>query len=191
MSTIVPTPLDAKLAQHIADERKRRGWSAADLAQQSGVSRAMVSKIEKGQTKPTASLLAKVAVAFGVPLSQFFAQVEAHASPSRLARVKDRAWWKDPDTRYRRRPISPSHDLLLQLTEVQLPAGARVKFPAASYAFIHQQIWLIDGHLRFREGAVVHELSPGDCLMLGPPSDCVFENPSRKVCRYVTAVVRR
>jgi transcriptional regulator with XRE-family HTH domain len=163
----------------------------ADLAQQSGVSRAMISKIERGDARPTASLLGKVAVAFGMPLSQFFAQVEAQASPSRLARVADRSWWQDPETRYRRRPISPSHDALLQLTEVKLPAGGRVVFPAAAYAFIHQQVWVLEGQLTFREGADVHELSPGDCLMLGPPSDCAFENRSRSACRYVTAVVRR
>jgi transcriptional regulator with XRE-family HTH domain len=189
MSTIVSRSLDERLADHLAAERETRGWSAAELAQRSGVSRAMISKIERGEAKPTASLLSKLSIAFGLPLSQLFAQVEAH--PLRVVRLAERSWWKDPETGYRRRPISPSHDTRLQLTEVQLPPGARVVFPAAVYAFIHQQVWVLKGRLTLREGSEVHELSPGDCLLLGPPSDRVFENRSRGACQYVVAVVRR
>lgn len=189
MSTIVVHGLDERLARHIAAERENRGWSVADLAQHSGVSRAMISKIERGEARPTASLLGKLSVALGLPLSQLFAQVEAHQS--RVVRTAERSWWKDPETGYRRRPISPSHDVLLQLTEVELPPGARVVFPAAVYTFIHQQIWVLKGQLTFREGAEGHELSAGDCLMLGPPSDCAFENHSHSACRYLVAVVRR
>ena len=181
--------LEERLAEHISDQRRRRGWSVADLAERSGVSRAMISKIERGEAMPTASLLAKLSVAFGLPLSQLFAQVES--TPSRVARAADRVWWKDPETGYRRRGVSPACDALLQLTEAELPPGRRAAFAAATYTLIHQQIWVIDGTLTFREGREVHELSPGDCLMLGPPSDCVLENATRKTCRYVVAVVRR
>ena len=181
--------LEERLAAHIAAERQRRGWSVADLAQRSAVSRAMISKIERGEAMPTASLLARLAAAFGLPLSQLFAQVES--APSRVARSGDRSWWKDPETGYRRRAVSPARDTFLQLTESELPPGARVPFSADAFAFIHQQIWVTDGTLTFREGPEVHELSPGDCLVLGPPADCVFQNKTRKVCRYVVAVVRR
>ena len=37
-----------------------------------------------------------------------------------------------------------------------LPAGAEVSYPADCYTFIHQQVWLIDGRLRFREGDTTH-----------------------------------
>jgi transcriptional regulator with XRE-family HTH domain len=191
MSTIMAQPrsLEERLAEHISEQRRARGWSVVELAERSGVSRAMISKIERGEAMPTASLLAKLSVAFGVPLSQLFAEVES--APTRVSRAAERTWWKDPETGYRRRAVSPPRDTLLQLTEAELPPGARVPFTAATYTFIHQQIWVIDGKLTFREGHDVHELSPGDCLMLGPPQDCVFENAGRKTCRYVVAVVKR
>ena len=47
MSTIFDT--DAALAARLRRERESRGWSLADLAARSGVSRAMVSKIERGE----------------------------------------------------------------------------------------------------------------------------------------------
>lgn len=188
MSTIATDSLDDRLAERVAEERRARGWSVADLAERSGVSRAMIAKIEGGDAKPTASLLGKLSVAFGLPLSLLFARVEA--KPSRVVRAAERRWWTDPETRYRRRPISPPHDQMLQLVEVEFPPGARVSYPADAYTFVHQQVWVLEGRLTFREGSEIHELAAGDCLTLGPPADCVFENRTRRTCRYVVAVAR-
>jgi transcriptional regulator with XRE-family HTH domain len=188
MSTIVAT-LDERLANRVSIEREARGWSVADLASRSGVSRAMISKIERAEVKPTASLLAKLSAAFRMPLSLLFARIEDE--PSRVSRAAAQTWWSDPVTRYRRRAISPAGDRLLQLTEVELPPTARVLFPAAAYTFIHQQIWVLDGRLTFREGTKTHTLGAGDCLTLGAPAECVFENTTRRTCRYVVAVAPR
>ena len=149
----------------------------------------MISRIERGEAKPTASLLGKISAAFGLPLSMLLARVEDE--PSRVSRATEQTRWTDPDTRYRRRSISPPGDTLLQLTEIELPPGARVTFPAAAYAFIHQQVWVLEGKLVFREGSHTHTLAAGDCLTLGPPAECQFRNATRKVCRYLVAVVRR
>ena len=78
----------------------------------------------------------------------------------------------------------------LELIKVRLPAGASVSFPAASYAFIKQQIWLIGGRLDFTEGEAVHSLRPGDCLALGAPSDCTFHAPGPDDADYLVALVR-
>ena len=75
--------------------------------------------------------------------------------------------------------------------EGELPAGAEISYPADAYAFVHQQIWILNGHLRFREGGIEHELSAGDCLQLGPPAPCSFINPTRETCRYLVALIKR
>jgi transcriptional regulator with XRE-family HTH domain len=190
MSPIVAAwTFDERLAHRVAFERGTRGWSVADLAARSGVSRAMISKIERGEVKPTASLLARLSAAFQLPVSLLLAAIEGE--PSRLSRAEDQVWWTDPITRYRRRALSPASDRSLHLTEVELPPAARVLFPAAAYTFIHQQIWVLDGRLTFREGAETHTLGVGDCLSLGQPAECVFENLTRRTCRYIVAVVPR
>ena len=188
MDTIVDSAVDAQIARRIAGERQQRGWSTASLAERSQVSRAMINRIERGEAKPTASLLGRISSAFGLPLSDFFAGVEAE---SRLSRADNRRPWRDPETGYVRTPISPASDRMLQLTEISLPPGARVRYPAGAYEFIHQQIWVLDGTLTFSEGSQQYRLSTGDCLTLGPPSDCTFANETKKKCRYMVAVVRR
>jgi len=80
---------------------------------------------------------------------------------------------------------------MLQLVEVELPARARVPMPVESYLFIDQQIWVLEGHLRFIEGEQIHELEVGDCLQLGEPQPCVFENPGAATCRYLVAIRKR
>src|SRR3954462_6880210 len=191
MSTIVNTTADPtqSLAARIALEREVRGWSLADLAERSGVSKTMISKVEHGEASPTAVLLGRLSGAFGLTLSTLLARAEG--AGSRLMRVADQPQWRDPATGYLRRQVSPSGDIPLELTEVVLPPGEQVAFPAASYAFIRQMVWVLDGALTFVEGATVHELSAGDCLALGPPSDCLFANRTLEPCRYLVAVLRQ
>ncbi|MER2508279.1 MAG: helix-turn-helix transcriptional regulator [Amaricoccus sp.] len=52
--------LDQRLAARIRTKRNTRGWLLFDLAARSGVSRGMIHKVERGDSSPTASLLAKL-----------------------------------------------------------------------------------------------------------------------------------
>jgi transcriptional regulator with XRE-family HTH domain len=180
--------LTASLAETVRAARVARGLSTSALAERSGVSRAMIAKVERAQAQPTAALLGRLSAALGLTLSELIARAE-HAD-RRLARAADQPTWTDPDSGYRRRALSPASGGPLELVEVELPPGAEVSYPADTYAFIHQQMWVLDGHLRFKEGDVVHELDPGDCLQLGPPAPCTFINPTRRPTRYLVALTR-
>jgi transcriptional regulator with XRE-family HTH domain len=193
LATIV-NPVAAKsittaIAATLRKARASRGLTSAELAERSGVSRAMIGKIERGDAQPTAALLARIAAALDMTLSDLIAHAEG--DDRRLVRTAEQPTWVDPATGYQRRAVSPAGGRPLQLIEVMLPAGARVALPAEAYAFIHQQIWVLQGRLAFHEGDVEHLLDTGDCLQLGPPAACVFENPTRKPSRYLVALTRR
>jgi transcriptional regulator with XRE-family HTH domain len=181
--------LSASLAEALRAARDERRLSVSQLADASGVSRAMIGKIERGESQPTAALLARLAAALGLTLSELVARAESDGG--RLLRAADQPSWTDPATGYVRRAVSPPAGRPLELIEVVLPAGATVELPAASYELIHQQIWVLDGHLDFREGDTLHELDAGDCLQLGPPAPCAFINPTSAPCRYLVALTRR
>jgi transcriptional regulator with XRE-family HTH domain len=191
MSTIVDEGLDARIAARVRTEREARGWSLTELAQRSRVSRAMINKVERGESSPTASLLGRLSGALGLTLSELLARAEGLPG-GRLLRAAEQTVWQDPDTGYIRRQIAPvpGSALPLELVQVQLPAGAAIVFPAAAYAFIRQLIWVLKGKLSFVDGALTHELGPGDCLELGAPADRTFRNPGRLVCEYLVAVIR-
>src|SRR5689334_23718579 len=113
-----PTP---RIAARLREEREARGWSLGDLADRSGVSRAMISKIERGESSPTAMLLGRLSGAFGLTLSSMLARAELQAG--RVLRAADQPQWKDPETGYVRRHVSPASDLPVELVQVELPAG--------------------------------------------------------------------
>jgi transcriptional regulator with XRE-family HTH domain len=191
MSTIVDN-LDTRLGARIRHEREGRGWSLTDLAQRSGVSRAMINKVERGEASPTASLLGRLSGAFGLTLSALLARAEVNRA-GRLVRADDQLRWSDPATGYVRRQVAPApgSDLPLDLVQVELPAGASVSFPATAYAFVRQLVWVLDGTLTFMEGDAAHSLAAGDCLELGPPSDCTLRNDKKRPCRYAVVILRQ
>ena len=184
----IPNDISSSLGNRIRSERTLRGWSLAELAERSDVSKAMLSTIEQGKTSPTAALLVRIAAAFGMTLSTLIARAELKGGG--LLRESEQPVWRDPATGYVRRHLSPVSEMPLELIKVRLPAGASVSFPAASYAFIKQQMWLISGRLDFTEGDVVHSLEPGDCLALGAPSDCTFHAVGPQPADYLVALVR-
>ncbi|MCF8068993.1 MAG: helix-turn-helix domain-containing protein [Desulfobacterales bacterium] len=51
-----------------------------ELSETSGVSKSLLSQIERGASVPTVSRLQKIAEAFGLSMSAFFAEVEAKAN---------------------------------------------------------------------------------------------------------------
>jgi transcriptional regulator with XRE-family HTH domain len=187
----MPSPdLGPALAARIRLERTARQWPLDELAARAGVSRATISKIEREESSPTAAVLGRLSGAFGMSMSTLLANAEAEGR--RLLRSAEPQIWVDPEPGYLRRAVSPVAGAPLQLVEVDLPPRAKLSFPATAYTFLHQQIWILAGRLRFAEGTTVHHLRKGDCLQLGSPMDCVFENPSASAhCRYLVAVIVR
>ncbi|MFY4718326.1 helix-turn-helix domain-containing protein [Streptomyces sp. LaBMicrA B280] len=192
MSNIVD-PLVGRIAARIRAEREKRGWTLARLAEASGVSRAMINRIERGESSPTAVVLGKLSAAFQLSVASLLALAEGTApgaaEEAGVRRRTEASEWQDPATGYRRRQITGAH-FPVEVAEIRLPAGARVPYPAAAFAFVHQVVWVLDGRLTFQDGAEIHELGPGDTLELGDPAPRVFANTTGAECRYAVILTR-
>lgn len=176
-----------RLAQRIRLERDLRNWSLGELAERSGVSKPMISKIEREEVSPTAALLGRLAAAFGMTLATLLLRAE---SGSRLSRAAAQPVWRDPATGYVRKQVFSRPDHPLELVEAELPPGQKVSFPAWTYAHIRQLVWVRKGQLTLTEGSQRHDLRAGDCLGFGPPASVVFANDGTTPCSYVVALAR-
>lgn len=186
---LAPEPITSRIAGRIRAMRAARGLSLEELAEKSGVSRSMLSLIEREESSPTAVVLNKIAASFGVPLAAFFEDPSARAGP--LSRARDRQPWRDPQTGYLREVLSPSGIAApFQLVQVTLPAGTTVQYEGVNRAQpYHQQIWVLEGRIEVSLGSEIHRLEHGDCLAWdvdGRPHS--FSNSSRKRARYAVII---
>jgi transcriptional regulator with XRE-family HTH domain len=181
--------LDTRLAERLAAARAARRLTLDELARASGVSRAMISRIERGESSPTAVVLGRLAGGLGVTLSSLFAAVEGAVEP--LLKAGDQPVWRDPETGYVGRDVAPPGTGSAQdIVCVTLPPGARVAYPAASYVNREHHILLLSGRLRFENGDRAFELAPGDCLWLPEVADSAYANPGQEPAEYLVIILR-
>jgi quercetin dioxygenase-like cupin family protein len=170
----------------------------------------MISKIERGESSPTAVVLGKLSAALELSVSELLAPGATGAgNPTAgqagagggtglagdptgggvVRRAADTPEWRDPDTGYLRRQVSTPR-FPAAVTEVTLPPGARVPYPAGAYAFIAQLVWVLSGQLTLTDGPAVHALAAGDTFELGEPRPREFRNDGAGDCRYLVVVTR-
>lgn len=185
-----------RIARQIYQLRDERGISTEELADRSGVSRAMIYRIESGQASPTAVVLNKLAIGLGVLLPTLLGPGDYREPRLNLrhpvASRKAQGTWQDPDTGYQRRTLTPSTaSSPLQLSEIHFPAGARVTFENAyGDARVHQQIWMLAGQMEIRLGKQIANLRSGDCMSMTLEAPITFHNNGEKDARYLLAVTR-
>jgi transcriptional regulator with XRE-family HTH domain len=181
--------IDVVIARRVRELRKGRGYALDTLAELSGVSRSMISLIERSETSPTAAVLNKIADALDVTLASLFSD-EPGSAPTPLSRVAEQRIWKDPASGYVRRHVSPSgYPSPIELVEVLFPAGETVTFENIVRSIMtHQQVWVLQGEMIVTVGDEISHLHAGDCLamILGPR--IIFRNPTKKPAKYAVAL---
>ena len=178
-------PIDALIARRLLALRQAQGLSLAELAERSGVSKAMISKVERAQSSPTVVLLGRLAAGLGVPLAQLLTQDEG-GDTQRLRPRAAQAVWRDPGAGYLRRQVLERGAAGgIELVEVELPRAARVAYPRWSGKPYRQCLWLLEGELQVDYGEERFRLASGDCLDFGVDRALVFEALGDGGCRYL------
>ena len=184
--------LNQRIAERVGELRAAQSLSLDALAGKSGVSRSMISLIERGESSPTAVVLEKLAAGLSVTLASLFdaPATAAHAPSGPVARREDQPEWEDPASGYRRRNVSPPGvPQPMQIVEVHFPPGGRVAFETgARDPRVHQQVWVLEGAIDVTLGAERHRLREGDCLAMQLDGPTMFHNPTREPTRYAVVI---
>ena len=175
------------LAARVKKLRAARELSLASLADQCGVSRSMLSLIERGESNASAVILERVATGLGVPLAALFDRMPKEASA--LARRADQQPWCDSESGYTRRNVSPPGVSPIHIVEVSFPARARVTYETSQRSpVVHQQIWMLEGVINISLGDTQYQLLEGDCLAMQLDMPVMYYNPGKKAARYAVIV---
>jgi transcriptional regulator with XRE-family HTH domain len=181
--------IERRIAQRLARLRAERGWSLEALAERTGISRATLSRLERSELSPTASMLGKLCTVYGWTLSRLMA--EAETRPPNLVSAAEQPEWKDPESGYRRRVVSPpAPGLRGELVEVRMPAGASVSFDASPIAGLEHHLWMLEGSLSLEVEGSLFRLRAGDCLRYVLAGPTRFQSTGKREARYVIAMVR-
>lgn len=180
--------INARIAARIRGLRAEQNLTLEQLAVESAVSRSMLSLIERGESSATAVVLEKVARALGIALASLFDDPGAPANP--VARRDERVPWRDPDTGYLRRNISPeAYPSPIKIVEVVLPPKARVTYESGSRELpLAQQVWVQRGTLHVTVGRVSYRLLQDDCLAMPLNVTITYHNRSPKPVRYIVVI---
>src|SRR5258706_12298689 len=96
--------LSLLVGQRVAERRAALKLPLEEIAARTGVSRAMISRIERGEVHASAVVLDKLCAGLGISLSALFARNAA----SPLLRRADQPVWQDPSSGYIRREVAPA-----------------------------------------------------------------------------------
>ncbi|MEV4580322.1 XRE family transcriptional regulator [Nonomuraea jabiensis] len=180
--------LETRLAGRLAELRVERGWSLDELAAQAGVSRSTLSRLERAQISPTAALLGKLCAVYGRTMSQLLAEVESE--PPQLVRSGRQQVWRDEESGFTRRSVSPPHPGLKgEVMEGLLRAGADIPYDRPPVPGQEQHIWVLDGTLELTVDGQRHDLQEGDCLRFRLWGPTRFRNPGPSTVRYAVMIV--
>ena len=140
-----------------------------------------------GKAAPLRFVLEKIATGLGVPLATLFDDSSASANP--VSRRDDRTPWRDPQSGYVRRNISPANFPSHSDRRGRCrPAREWLTKLARADVSIHQQIWVQEGSIEMTLGSVTYRSSEDDCLAMKLNEPTTFRNRTRKAARYIVIV---
>lgn len=153
-----------KIHQRLKEFRSARGFSLDDLAKRSGVSRAMLSNIERGMASPTIGLLSKITTALGIPLTRLVADQDTERP--RVIRKEEMRALADTVSGVTRTSLSTElADWGLELVRYELPAGSTTGDCGSGTSGIREIIHMTKGEVDVKSEATCTVIREGDTYL--------------------------
>lgn len=182
--------IEARIAERLKARREALGLSLADLTDRSGVSKAMISRIERREASPTAAILGRLCAGLDITLSGLMAAVEERSLV--LLKAAAQPQWRDPETGFERLAVSPAGTgSPVEIVQATLPPNATISYPALPSQAYDQHILGISGTLTFKSGTDSFAITAGDCLHCALDQPHVFSNTGKTPARYLVIIARR
>ena len=180
---VVEEVSSGRLGERVRILRRERGLTLNLLAERSGVSRAMISKLERGEKNPTLVVAAKVAEGLGVSLSQLVG-VEERREVVVVPRER-RMIMRDPGTGFERQLLSPSFGGRgIEFIWSVVPEGSSSgEFPPHRRG-VEEYVVVEKGRLRAVLGGEDYLLEEGDALYFEADISHWFDNAGEGECSY-------
>jgi transcriptional regulator with XRE-family HTH domain len=187
-STAKPKPAKSSrstnpFCDRVRELRRKRNWSLDELSEASGVSRSMLSQIERNRVNPTVAVAQSIAQAFGVPLGTlvdgpaYTPSLDVIRANDRTARFRTQSGSEKSSCEIR--TLSPLHlEKRVEFYELRFVAGSALR-SAPHFTGTRELLTVTQGSLRVTSGAEACELHPGDSAYYHADVPHAIENVGR------------
>ncbi|MGR3679401.1 MAG: helix-turn-helix domain-containing protein [Paracoccaceae bacterium] len=183
--------LEVAIGREVRAFRKQQSTTVAELAQTTGLSIGMLSKIENGNTSPSLTTLQLLADALSVPLTSFFRQFEERREAV-LTKSGQGVELEREGTRANHQYNLLGHigangsGVIVEPYLITLTAESDV-FPTFQHGGI-ETIYMLEGAVDYRHGDKVYPLEPGDTLFFDADAPHGPEKLVRLPARYISVI---
>ncbi len=182
--------LSRALGARVRKLRDATGMTLEQLSQRSGVSRAMLSKVERGEKSPTIGIASRIAHGLQTSLTDLLGGSASGGAIVRL-RKTDRPIFRDPETGFERHIVSPATggsrvELIYHYLPPGISTGLLPPFPSET----EKQIVVTIGNLVVEFKGTKEYLGPGDSLFFQANVEHGFANQTAEPCGYFMVISR-
>lgn len=156
-----PAGLSGALARTVAALRAERGWSLDNLAGRSGVSKGVLVAVEQGRSNPNLATLARIADAFGVPVTRLLEGAD-EAAVRITGREAARVLWRGEAGGTGTILAATPPPWAAELWRWQLQPGEGFGGDAHAPA-TRELVWVESGGLTLSVAGERYELKAGEC----------------------------
>ena len=185
-----PPPAPPRVGDALAALREQRALSLDELSRRAGVSKSMLSQIERAQSNPTVAVVWRLATALGVPLAALLGEPARAAAPAiDVVLAAQTPALGAADARCRLRILSPielaGH---LEWYELSLEPGAALESQAHE-AGAREHLTLRSGRLDVQAGKATQRLKPGDTARYAVDQPHAIRNAGRTAATALLVVI--
>ena len=178
-----------ELGGRIRARRGGLGLTLQGLEARSGVSRAMLSEIERGAKNPSIKVVCQIAEGLGCTVSELLGEhVPAPPGPT-VVRREERRVLVDPHSGVERHLLAPAFQQRgIEIVWYVIPPGGDTGAFPPHRPGVAEHITVVEGRLRCRLGGGELTLETGDSVSFAADIEHRFHNPGPAPCRYLLVI---
>lgn len=186
--SVDPEQVSDELCRRVRELRQARSWSLEAMSAACGVSRSMLSQIERNEANPTLAVTVRIAQAFGMSLGELVESPSA-SSTIHVIRANDREYHYRSDRNCSIRTLSPLHlEKDVEFYELELRPGSQLK-SAAHFEGTREFLTVQKGSLKVISGNEVVSIEKGDSASYRADTDHCIENTGRATALAFLVVI--
>jgi transcriptional regulator with XRE-family HTH domain len=183
--------LETAIGREVREVRKARGMTVADLAESTGLSVGMLSKIENGVTSSSLTTLQVLSSALSVPITSFFRRFEERREAVHVksgeALEADRAGTR-AGHQYRLLGHLGANNsgVVVEPYLITLDEESDI-FPTFQHDGV-ELLYILEGEFRYRHGDQQFKLKPGDSLFFDADAPHGPDELTKRPIRYLSVI---